>query len=623
MEEKTNSLFAGFPPISSSEWDAKIREDLKGADYEKKLVWKSPEGFRVKPFYSADDLAELQYLDHSPGSFPYVRGNRTTGNSWEIRQDIRVSDIAAATEKIKLVIENGITSLGLDVSHKGDLYYHDFEELIRNIDFKKVSLGFLSGEMSPDIMDFLIRAVTDLNINPSDVKGFLDHDPVGKLTATGGFYISEAEDFGRADKLLLTAENELPGFRVLPVNSYIFGNAGASAVQELAYGLAIAAEYFSRLTDMGHDSGEIARHMQWNLSVGSNYFMEIAKIRSARLLFSNLVSAFEGNRETYIFIGSVTTDWNKTLYDAHVNILRLTTESMAAVLGGCNSLLVKPFDAWYREPGNFSERISRNIQFILKEESYLDKVADPAGGSYYIESLTDALVEHAWQLFLKTDAAGGYIRAFISGSIGKEIEAVKAQRYQMVASRKEILLGTNHYPSFHEVMKDQVEPEIAFPTPETLSGAITEPLHPGRAAQQFEKLRLATENFPGGPPRVFLLTYGNLAMRLARSQFSANFFGCAGYEVIDNLGFRTAEEGVEAALRSNARIIVVCSSDDEYRIFAREVYELVKGKAIVVVAGAPACMEELKKEGIEDFIHVRSNVLEKLEHFHRKLGIKN
>jgi methylmalonyl-CoA mutase len=621
MEEKIENLFDGFPPVNIAEWDARIREDLKGADYEKKLIWKTQEGFNVKPFYTAGDLKKLQYLDQEPGRFPYVRGDKTTGNAWEIRQDFKVSDLVATVLKIRSAIGNGITSLGLDLVNGENLSYDDFKELIRELDLNCISLNFISGT-SPEILGFLLNALHEFKINPEMVKGSVDFDPLGKLTTTGGYYASEGEDFVMVDKLLMTAENELPGFRVLPVNSFIFGNAGASAVQELAFGLAMASEYFTRLTDMGHHAGEIARHMQWNLGVGSNYFMEIAKVRSARLLFSNLLAAFDGGQKTAVFINSVTTDWNKTMYDPHVNILRLTTESMAAVLGGCNSLLVKPFDSWFREQGNFSERISRNIQFILKEESYFDKVVDPSAGSYYIESLSDALVEHAWQLFLKTEDSGGYIKAFTSDFIREELGTVMAKRHQMVASRREILVGTNQYPNFRETMKDQIKPGIVFPNPEVSKAKVTEPLRTGRAAQEFEKLRLAVENFPGGRPRVFMLTYGNLAMRLARSQFSGNFFACAGYEIIDNLGFKSAGEGVEAALRANAQIIVVCSSDEEYPGLVPAVFEKAQGKAIIVVAGAPACIEELKKLGITDFIHVRSNVLETLQYFHQRLGIE-
>jgi len=623
MEEKTGRLFTGFPPVSTRDWDARIREDLKGADYEKKLIWKTPEGFRVKPFYSAEDLQDLPYHESEPGRFPFVRGDKSTGNTWEIRQDFTVFDIPAVMQKAALAVENGATSIGFDISEKGDMYYHDFRTLIRGFDFKKASLNLLAGEMAPAIIDYLLKALEELNIDTDTVRGSLDFDPMGQLATTGGFYYSEEEDFGSADKLLLAAVNELTGLRVLPVNSYLFGNAGASAVQELGTGLAMAAEYMARLSEAGHDVTDVAHHIQWNLGVGSSYFIEIAKVRAARVLFSHLLSAFDGIQERSVFINSVTTDWNKTLYDAHVNMLRLTAEAMAAVLGGCNSLLVKPFDAAFREPDDFSERIARNTQAILKEEAYLDKVADPAAGSYYIESLTQSLVEHAWQYFLNIEDKGGYVKAFTSGFIGGEIKATGEQRRQMVASRREILLGTNQYPNVQDAMKEEVVAEIAFPVVPITAGKIAEPISMGRAAQEFEKLRLAAEHSPKGRPKVFMLTYGNLAMRLARSQFAGNFFACAGYEIIDNLGFCSAEEGVQKALKDEAQVIVVCSSDEEYPEIAPEVSERAKGKAIVVVAGAPACMDDLKKAGISEFIHVRSNVLDTLKQFHHKLGIEN
>jgi methylmalonyl-CoA mutase len=477
--------------------------------------------------------------------------------------------------------------------------------------------------MAPAYMDFLLKALEELNIDTDTVRGSIDFDPMGQLATTGGFYFSEKSDFDNADKMLLAAVNELTGLRVLPVNSYLFGNAGASAVQELGIGLSMAAEYMARLSEAGHDITDVAQNIQWNLGVGSSYFMEIAKVRAARVLFSHLLSAFDGRNEKPVYIHSVTTDWNKTLYDAHVNMLRLTAEGMAAVLGGCNSLLVKPFDAAFREPDEFSERIARNTQAILKEEAYLDKVADPAAGSYYIESLTNSLVEHAWQHFLDIEDKGGYVKAFVSGYIGSDIKATGEQRRQAVATRREILLGTNQYPNVQDAMKEEMVDEIAFHLPEPAAEPLAEPLFMGRAALEFEKLRLATENFTKGRPKVFMLTYGNPAMRLARSQFAGNFFACAGYEIIDNRGFCSAEEGVESALKAGTDVIVVCSSDEEYPEIAPEVFERVKGKAIVVVAGAPACMDDLKKAGITEFIHVRSNVLETLKQFHHKLGIKN
>lgn len=624
MEGQNEKLFAGFPIVSTAAWEAKIMEDLKGADYEKKLIWKTLENIRIKPYYTAEDLVELPFTDNLPGSFPFIRGNKINNNSWEIRQDFRVFDIDTAVKKALMAVECGATAIGFDLSARGgDLYFHDFKKLIEAFAVKDISLHFLAGDMSSDVMDYLLKALEELRRTSSELKGSLGFDPMGTLTRSGAFYKSEEEDFGDADRLLLAAGNELPQFRVLAVNSHFFGDSGATIAQELAFGLAMAAEYFTRLTAMGQSAEDIARHMQWNMGVGPEYFLEIAKMRAARMLFSALLSAYDHDRtlEASVFIHSITTDWNKTLYDPNVNMLRLTTEAMAAILGGCNSLLVKPYDSWYREPGDFSERIARNIQIILKEESYLDKVVDPSAGSYYIESLTDAIAESAWQLFLKVDEQGGYIKAFTGGFIMDEIKKTIARRLEMVSTRKEVLVGTNQYPNTAEMIAEKVNPEIAFAKAADLPHRVAEPLLPSRAAEGFEKLRLAVEKHPGGRPKVFMLTYGNLAMRLARSQFASNFFACAGYDIIDNLGFKSAAEGADAALKANARVVVVCSSDDEYLQIAPAVAKLLGDKAIVVVAGAPASMEELKQKGISEFIHLRSNVLETLQHFHAKLGI--
>lgn len=625
MEEENNRLFNEFPLVSVADWEAKIREDLKGADYEKKLIGKTLENIRIKPYYTAEDLIDLPYTDVLPGKYPFIRGDKTGSNAWEIRQDFRVIDIESAVTRARMAVERGATAVGFDLTGKGDLYFHDFRNLINGLAGRNISLNFLGGDISQDLLDYLLKFHEESRTPSVSVKGSLGYDPLGQLTLTGGFYHSAEEDFSRADALLLTAENELPQFRVLSVNSHLFNDTGATLVQELAFGLAMAAETLTRLTDMGHSATDVTRHLQWNLGVGSDFFMEIAKIRAARLLFTGLLTGFESdpNRHVPVFIHSITTNWNKTLYDPHVNLLRSTTEAMAAVIGGCNSLLVKPYDACYRDPAEFSERIARNIQIILKEEAYLDKVVDPAAGAYYVESLTDALVEHAWQLFLKVDARGGYLKAFTDGFIQEEVDKTMVRRSERVSARREVLVGTNQYPNFQEPPAEQVIPDIAFQRPPEHHAQLAEPLRMRRAAEPFEKLRLAVERHGSGRPKVFMLTYGNLAMRLARSQFSCNFFACAGYEVIDNLGFQSAREGVDAALQANASIIVVCSSDEEYLQIAPEVVSLVAGKAIVVVAGAPASMEELKQKGVTEFIHVRSNVLETLNHFHAKLGIRD
>ena len=319
---------------------------------------------------------------------------------------------------------------------------------------------------------------------------------------------------------------------------------------------------------------------------------------------------------------AVTSRFNQTIYDAHVNLLRSQTECMSAALAGVDSITVTPFDVPYKVPDDFSERIARNQQFLLKEESHLDKVVDPAGGSYYVETLTVAIAREAWKLFLEVEDKGGFLACVNDGTVQAAIREASAKRHTDVARRKEILLGTNQYPNINETAAQKIETTGCgcgchhHDKEEETCGNGGLPTE--RAASDFEALRLATEA-ASNRPKVFMLTIGNLAMRLARAQFSTNFFGCAGYEIIDNLGFETVEQGVDAALAKGADVVVLCSSDDEYATLAPEAFKYLDGRAEFVVAGAPACTDDLKAQGIENFVHVRCNVLETLQAFNAKL----
>ena len=315
-------------------------------------------------------------------------------------------------------------------------------------------------------------------------------------------------------------------------------------------------------------------------------------------------------------VHAATSKFNQSLFDAHVNLLRSQTETMSAALAGVDSITVVPFDTPYKTPDAFSERIARNQQFLLKEESHLDKVVDPAGGSYYVETLTVSIAQEAWKLFLDVEEKGGFFTLVGEGAVQAAVNESSKKRHADMARRKEILLGTNQYPNFNEMAADKIEEKACC---KCCSGEKTEKaLCMDRQASDFEALRLATER-AANRPKVFMLTIGNLAMRLARAQFSSNFFGCAGYEIIDNIGFETVQAGIDAAMEKKADVVVLCSSDDEYATFAPEAYELLAGRAELVVAGAPACMEELQAKGITNFIHGRSIVLETLQAFNAKL----
>ena len=316
-----------------------------------------------------------------------------------------------------------------------------------------------------------------------------------------------------------------------------------------------------------------------------------------------------------------TSTFNLTLFDAHVNLLRTQTETMSAALAGVNSITVTPFDKTYKTPDDFSERIARNQQLLLKEECHFNKVVDPAAGSYFIENLTVSIAKQAWDLFLNVEEEGGMLEAVKAGKVQEAVNASNKARHDAVSKRKEVLLGTNQFPNFNEKAgeKNPVEAQCCCSGNSCEKPIAT--LNFNRAASEFEALRLQTER-SGKRPKAFMLTIGNLAMRQARAQFSCNFLACAGYEVIDNLGFPTVEEGVEAAMKAGADIVVICSSDDEYAEYAVPAFKALNGRAMFIVAGAPACMEDLKAAGIENFIHVRVNVLETLKEYNAKLGIK-
>ncbi len=624
--KKRTALFNEFPPVKTSEWEGQIKIDLKGAEYEKRLVWATPESFKVQPYYRNEDLEGKEYLESLPGDYPYIRGQKTNTNTWEIRQDILVDNIETANQRSLFVLARGITSVGFICPADGinNLFQkqHDFSLLLKDIRFDCIGLYFVCGSNAPKILEMLKHEASINKIDPGHITGAIDYDPLGHLTQYGKFFISETDDLNKLKELLIDASANLPNYKVLGINGYFFNNAGVSVVQELGYSLAIAADYLARMTDAGIPVDTICQHMQFNFGVGPSYFMEIAKIRAARLLWTRIVDAFNPAKEKskQVVIHSITTEWNQTIYDPYVNVLRATTEAMAAVIGGTDSLTVRPFTYSYKPTSKFSGRIARNIQIILKDEAYLGNIIDPSAGSYYIENLTDSIINESWKLFLKIENEGGFLEALKKGIVQSDIEATAQNRKNLIATRKEILLGTNQYPNSNESVIEEVIDEMVFPS--SSDGPFdVKPIIKFRGAMDFERLRLATERHPSGKPSVFLLTLGNPIMRKARAAFSTGFFACAGYQIIDNPGFATPEEGVKAALNVKADIVVICSSDEEYAELAPAIFNGIKNKAIVVVAGAPPCMDELKAKGIENFIHMRSNLMESLKSYHKKLGI--
>lgn len=612
MAENKEKLFDQFPPVSYQEWRAKVETDLKGADFDKKLVWRTNEGFNVQPVYRAEDIADLKTTDSLPGQYPYVRGTRTD-NDWLSRQDI-VADTPEEANAIALdVLNKGINSLGFKVNDPADVA----------VLLKGITLSAVEINLNPCPRNAVAVAAELVKLVKAEgceetFKGSVNYNPLRRQFRHGVEGVDTAAITAEACTLLDTVA-DVPGIRCLAVDSVMLANGGAYIYEELGYALAWGTAWLTALTEAGRSIDEVANRVKFNMCVSSNFFMEIAKFRAARMLWAQIVKQYGPKCDCAckMMVCAMTSRFNQTIYDAHVNLLRSQTETFSACVAGVDSIVVTPFDVAYKKPDAFSERIARNQQFLLKEESHMDKVVDPAGGSYYVEHLTVAIAEQAWKLFLSVEENGGFFTAVGDGSVQKAVNEACAKRHTDVARRKEILLGTNQYPNINEKAADKIE--------------ITEGCHCGcatekgpnalcmkRAATDFETLRLATEA-AAKRPKVFMLTIGNLAMRLARAQFSTNFFGCAGYEIIDNLGFNTVEEGVDAALAKGADVVVLCSSDDEYATLAPEAFKYLDGRAEFVVAGNPACTDDLKAAGIKDFVHVRCNVLETLQDFNNRL----
>lgn len=634
MADSKEKLFSDFSPVSTQEWMDKITVDLKGADFEKKLVWRTNEGFKVKPFYRQEDLEGLKTTEGLPGQYPYIRGIKKDDNTWFIRQDITVNDAAEANSKALDILNKGVDSLGFQIKAK-ELNAEYLDTLLKDICCECVELNFSTCQRHMlQLAQLLVAYFQKKGYAPEKLKGSLNFDPISKMMQKG----KDVSAVIATGKELVETLAAYPHFRCIAVNSVQLNNAGAYIYQELGYALAWGNEYLNQLVEAGVPAALAAKKIKFNFGISSNYFMEIAKFRAARMLWADIVKQYApkcprtdckntgADGTCYCACKMVahaeTSNFNLTLFDAHVNLLRTQTEAMSAAIAGVNSITVSPFDKAYETPDDFSERIARNQQLLLKEESHLNRIVDPAAGSYYIENLTVAIAKQAWDLFLAVEEAGGMLQAVKAGSIQEAVNQSNKARHEAVSKRKEILLGTNQYPNFNELAGDKRPLDgckkcgcggEAHEEEGTLAK-----LETARAASEFEALRLETEN-SGKRPKAFMLTIGNLAMRQARAQFSCNFLACAGYQVIDNLGFASVEEGIEAAMKAQADIVVICSSDDEYAEYAIPAFKALNGRAMFIVAGAPACMEELKAAGIENFIHVRCNVLETLREYNSKL----
>lgn len=452
----SNNLFDDFKSVSSKAWKQKIQADLKGADYNDTLIWKTNEDINVKPFYHQEDIVEK------------IKTN-TPSEIWKICQTIFVADVNMSNKKAVDAINRGAESIKFIIPSE-DISVKD---LLKNIDLSSIPIHF-ELQFTSEAFIKNIAAISE------EAKFHINIDIIGNLARSGNWHINLKQDHNYLDTVL---KNSTAFKSALSVDLSLYQNAGATSVQQLAYAMAHSNEY------LNHLGSDFTTSITFNVAVGTNYFFEIAKLRALRILWSTL--AIEYNISTGCHIVATPTKRNKTLYDYNTNMLRTTTECMSAILGGADTICNLPYDAIYHKDNEFGERISRNQLLILKKESYFEAVKNPSDGSYYIESLTQQLADKALILFKSIEEGGGFLKQLKEGLIQRKLKESASNEQQEFDSGELVLLGTNKHPNEKDRMKEDLE---IFPFLKTKPRkTLIEPILEKRLAEAIEQTRLKAE----------------------------------------------------------------------------------------------------------------------------------
>jgi methylmalonyl-CoA mutase len=666
-----------FPAPSFAEWKQEVEKSLKGKPFEK-LYSTTYENITIQPIYTRHDVEKLAYIEEYPGFANYVRGTRSNGyikEPWKVSQEISASSPTEWNEIVKHDLEKGQTEIHIVLERLGFpvTSLDDIEAMFSDISLDKYSLRVDAGVQSLSFLALFAAYLQQRQIPFDAVHGTIGMDPIGALAETGKLSASVASLYDVMADVTKWAKENMPDVKTVIVRSEPYHNGGANAVQELAFAFATAVEYIRACLDRGVAIDAIAPRIQFSFSVGSNFFMEIAKLRAARLIWSNIVKAFGGSESSQkIAMHARTSYFTKTVYDPYVNMLRAAAEAFAATVGGTDSLHVSPFDEAIRPADEFSRRIARNTQLILLEEAHIANVIDPAGGSYYVETLTAQVAEETWKLFQQIEAKGGIVQALADGFVQEQVEAVARQRQKNIETRKEKIVGTNFYAnlaeeplekingsqeqrSFSSIIDEEhvaalqagfanqqwieaaVDMALRRATAQEIEAALkteeasihVKPITQWRLAEPFERLRQASETHLkkyGKRPTVYLINIGNIPNYKARADFITGFFEAGGIAVEKSEGVHSAEEAVSEAINASGTHYVICGSDESYADIVPAIaktFKQAKPNTKLYVAGKqPADVEQTFIEaGVDGFIHIGSNCYETIVSFMKEMGV--
>ncbi|MEH7886857.1 methylmalonyl-CoA mutase family protein [Bacillus sp. JJ1609] len=647
-----NMKATNFNNASLEDWQEKALASLKGKPIDT-LYTSTYEQITLKPLYTQEDIMEDQ-IPHIPGKRDFRRGNYPLGyrsTPWQIANPLAYTNLEELEEKISAALAKGQTALSFEVRPE---LFADSNKLVSFFEKFKSDYPFSvdAAYLQAPLLAALIHANNEAGTN-MNITGFVAADPVAEASLSGALPKEEEQFFSEWSRNLEEANIHLPGLKTVLVNTSPYHNSGANAVQELAIAISTGVYLLEKLMNHGWELKKALTKMVFHFAIGSNFFMETAKLRAARLLWSKTLEAYgAGEQERKMEISAETSLFTKTIFDPYVNMLRIGNEAFAAVLGGVQYLRTGTFDEALGNGDTFSERVARNTQLILKSEAHLEKVADPAGGSWYIESLTRQLAEKAWDLFLEIDRKGGMLEALKTGWLQEQIAETAKEREKDIFKRKKSIIGTNVYANLSEHFSEPADFEIErvcidksladfiamFSAGEPLSGGIVPlknainftPIIPKRLSGPYEKLRFKAEkltNETGEKPSIGLICLGELKKHKARADFIAGLLAAGGLHSVRSSELKDSAAAVDFINSKNISQYVICGDGSDYALLGPELVSEMKKQhpeAKLYLAGLPDGNEaDWKEAGIEDFIHLRNDAYQILSSLLRDMEVSS
>jgi methylmalonyl-CoA mutase len=596
MNDKNKSLFAEFNPVTKQEWMEKVGIDLKGADFDKKLVWKNLSKIKIQPFYYAEDKQD------------YIKNTGENSQSLINYRGIAVHSAERGNKLALKAIEEGINGLLFTVDKRISA-----ANLLEGIDVNKIAISFILRIDAVEFASDFFELVKEQNIAPHNLKGFIDLDIISDYLTQGNI---EENQFDTATELVKLAA-DYPNFKVLTISGSEYLDSGANQSQEVAYTLCSLVFLIEKLKDRGIPEQEVFDNLNFKFAIGSEYFVEIGKFRAFNSLLTEVAGKYGITEYTHTIIAK-TSIWSKSVSDPHTNLLRATTEAMSAILGNVDAVLIDAYDKEFSDASDFSSRIAGNISTILKEESYLGKVANPVDGSYYIEELSVKIAAKALELFKAIEENGGFYKSFENELIQQQIAEIRQEKIKLISQRRLPMVGVNKYPNLMET----VNSNILSAGEENNSKVLT----PRRASLEIEALRKTTEEFvekTNKRPVVELTSFGNLTMRKARAAFAYDFIGVSGFTVLQEQSYSSAQEAAEQSAKSDSSVVVICSSDQDYEESAVafvKAFRSLNSEKVLLLAGNPInIINELTDAGLDGCVNIKSDVITTISSIQNKI----